>query len=954
MSSASGRAPAPSDADHVWVLTVEYAATLRWASDDVQIAGLPESAQAVEPGLDAGAVRNAIDTAGGNSSQDAATFEVYLPAGFDLARFEADGASLSGAACELARLPTTWGASGRTGVWGSRHVVLRGAVVGPSYGDVDEPVSFQVQPYDIDDRAIIPAPTYRVDADTWPTAPDDEVGRSYGMVFGQPGVIGDGYVPATPAIRVEGSQGRAANGAIACTHGSVSDGDTVTVNGTTYTARTSPSLSTEFAIGASSLDLAAALAGVVDTDGDVNATQAATTVALEAAAAGSDGNGIDLATSNASAFALSGDTLANGSDEYFTDTLQVSWGHVGATSCQVYYLANSDTGRWASFTIAIVAAADGLGQPVSTCDVSSKSQAIRTCSEFWVDWRNGPGISTEDGQALGELGGITSWMLRRSSVPVDWSRQAAGLGALRGLAVGGYFDEPMTPMDWVTDRVLGTFPVSRDDAPVGVALVRVPYDAPASAAVAHLEEGRRVTRTGPIIVTRDGRRAEVRVRWGLDGIRGTYRRVTVLSRSTSGYVSDVIEEPVGEAVVGSRRSIQVDLPDCWSEATAYAAGRWRLWTDGTPHRTVDVDVDVEAYGWLAPGDIVTYTASDVSLLRATCMVLDIERNDQPRVPVVLQVLRARNQVVDNVETAVAGDAAEVTDFVVVGGSSSLSLALRSEDGGATWSTAASPITGSFDDSRAVLWLADQRLYVVGGEIGAFATSPDGTTWTKRGIGSQDVNGLAYDTASQTMVAVAENGHIYTSVGDPTDLGSWSSTTVGSAAWQDVAWSGAVFVAVGNSGAVATSPDGITWTTRTWVAGTDVLAVCWSATLSTFVAVGKGGRVTTSPGGVTWTSQTSGTTEDLYAVDAGGGEVVCAGGTFATTGVVRASSNATAWASAGAVGAKRPQAVRYSAALGRWVIVGNDGLIATSPSPVGTWTVRTSGTSEILFDASPPQ
>ena len=57
--------------------------------------------------------------------------------------------------------------------------------------------------------------------------------------------------------------------------------------------------------------------------------------------------------------------------------------------------------------------------------------------------------------------------------------------------------------------------------------------------------------------------------------------------------------------------------------------------------------------------------------------------------------------------------------------------------------------------------------------------------------------------------------------------------------------------------ISTSPDGITWTTRTSPASTNGWAyVCWSPELSLFAAVGgNGNQVMTSPDGITWTLRT---------------------------------------------------------------------------------------------------
>jgi len=81
--------------------------------------------------------------------------------------------------------------------------------------------------------------------------------------------------------------------------------------------------------------------------------------------------------------------------------------------------------------------------------------------------------------------------------------------------------------------------------------------------------------------------------------------------------------------------------------------------------------------------------------------------------------------------------------------------------------------------------------------------------------------------------------------------------------EDVAASTNLAVAVGDFGAIYTSPDGINWT-RQSVAFTDWLrAVTWGG--GQWVAVGETGTIATSPDGSVWTKQNSGTTLDLNNV-----------------------------------------------------------------------------------------
>jgi hypothetical protein len=187
-------------------------------------------------------------------------------------------------------------------------------------------------------------------------------------------------------------------------------------------------------------------------------------------------------------------------------------------------------------------------------------------------------------------------------------------------------------------------------------------------------------------------------------------------------------------------------------------------------------------------------------------------------------------------------------FVAVGDS----VVATSPDG-VTWTARTIP-AGSYG---AVAW-SGSALLAAGGAV---ATSPDGITWTAKVMPSADpfkgavwsgsafvavsyFPGKAYRTAdgvtwssvaigaSPGLYAVATNGASLVAVGDATganvpfiatstDGSSWmvrDASAIGAGALLAVAWNGSAFVALGNGGVGATSPDGATWTNVTTVAG----------------------------------------------------------------------------------------------------------------------------------------
>jgi len=143
-----------------------------------------------------------------------------------------------------------------------------------------------------------------------------------------------------------------------------------------------------------------------------------------------------------------------------------------------------------------------------------------------------------------------------------------------------------------------------------------------------------------------------------------------------------------------------------------------------------------------------------------------------------------------------------------------------------------------------------------------------------------------------------------------DGSSWTTATMptfsnGSGqTWTDVAFSPplGLFVAIGSGGsnnnnALATSPDGITWTGRSIPQANTWRSICWAGgTINLFVAVSEDGtnRVMTSPDGTTWTVQTAASASAwksvAYSEDL---DMLCAVG---SSNVIMTSTNATSWTS----------------------------------------------------------
>lgn len=163
-----------------------------------------------------------------------------------------------------------------------------------------------------------------------------------------------------------------------------------------------------------------------------------------------------------------------------------------------------------------------------------------------------------------------------------------------------------------------------------------------------------------------------------------------------------------------------------------------------------------------------------------------------------------------------------------------------------------------------------------------------------------------------------------------DAVTWTSRTIPAGNYYGLAWDGSVFAAVGYASKAATSPDGITWTSRTIPAG-DYNDVAWSG--SVFAAVGDASKVATSSDGITWTARTI--PAGNYIAVAWNGSVFVAVG----TNVAATSPDGITW-TARTIPAGSYYGVAWNGSV--FAAVGLSSAAATSPDGT-TWTARTIAT-----------
>jgi hypothetical protein len=258
----------------------------------------------------------------------------------------------------------------------------------------------------------------------------------------------------------------------------------------------------------------------------------------------------------------------------------------------------------------------------------------------------------------------------------------------------------------------------------------------------------------------------------------------------------------------------------------------------------------------------------------------------------------------------------------------------SVDGGATW--ALDLLTASLWENYPILdvvWSPSANAFVALVMIGAnqyVYRSSDGRTWTEIAY-VPCLGGLAVSESGLLLATGSSLTGACVATSDD-DGATWTPRTPPEGGLLRKAfWLGGQFVAIGSSGAIATSSDGASWTAR--ASGVTASLRGAAASPAALVVVGDGGAIVTSTdGGVTWTPRASGTSYALRRVVWTGNEFLAVG----STGRLLRSADGTTWTTRPTPYTASPNAYDLNDLAwipdggGRLVLVGSGGLVATSP------------------------
>ena len=307
--------------------------------------------------------------------------------------------------------------------------------------------------------------------------------------------------------------------------------------------------------------------------------------------------------------------------------------------------------------------------------------------------------------------------------------------------------------------------------------------------------------------------------------------------------------------------------------------------------------------------------------------------------------------------------------------------------GITWTQRTSPQTGSSYTLTAVTYRPDVGFAAVGNTAPTtpeIVTSPDGITWTLQSssaLAAYSLNGITWGyftnadtTVTTNYVAVGGKssgtpllGTIATSpdgVSWTTQLSAESGTNTPGRLYATAFRPGVGYVALGKGGVIQTSVDGTNWISS-WsdgrVAGNDFAGAAYAPDLGYFIGVGSSGMVETAPVGSCtsckypasdWTAEFGGRPENLTGITRGNVNFAAVGIALAyapNNAIILTSPSGSSWTVRVSNTPNKLASIAYGA--GTFVAVGASGTIVTSSDEGTNWAVQTSVTGNSLNGVS---
>jgi hypothetical protein len=186
------------------------------------------------------------------------------------------------------------------------------------------------------------------------------------------------------------------------------------------------------------------------------------------------------------------------------------------------------------------------------------------------------------------------------------------------------------------------------------------------------------------------------------------------------------------------------------------------------------------------------------------------------------------------------------------------------------------------------------------------------------------------------VSQATYATLYTRLGLISDVQKATLTSVSNlpATTNSIVLGNSLFVAVGASGAISTSTDLITWTTRTSGTASNLNSITYGNGL--YLAAGVTSALINSTDGITWSALTYGVTTTIVALGFGNGKYLAS----STSGAMRTSTDTITWGAVTAnAGGVAMTSINYGNSTYVWTTASSTTAVGYSTDAV-TWTALT--------------
>ena len=541
----------------------------------------------------------------------------------DVARLVEDGHPLDGAPVEVA-------IADLVDSWDSRVILLTGVVADPVYGRIGEPVTFTADASSIDEAGTVLA--VPIDESTH-TLEIDYSAELAPVVFGAPGY----YVGA------EGGSKRY-SGSNAYTVGSAVPYDAVIAG---HQVQAATVLARDEDAGGGWIT-----ANVVNDYDDAQnpiarinlppIPSAVGTLQIQpgAVAGGATGVTIDILGVTLSGVGVPRTSGANDFNSNLATQVLIATEIAAAVNDAANDFTVSAVAAGAVVTLTADTGGEDGNQVLSPSSPVITATGMEGGADRWVfgnaisiSWRPedagayGGGLLDADGGLVETAGELLAWLLRRSTVPVDYSRAASAIEPLSWCRVSGSIEEQCTPLDWIRAHILPILPIALVSGPRGLYPLITRWEASARDAVTDLDVDRDLLELVGGVTVSGSPASELSIDYARDVAAGTYHGresltgvSSPLAWSTTTATASNVYTRASFQRHGRRSAPTLQSDIIVDRVVAQRVLAWKSAALWTRHRQVAYTGPREVLGWLQPGDVVTLSHGDLHLTDRVALV----------------------------------------------------------------------------------------------------------------------------------------------------------------------------------------------------------------------------------------------------------------------------------------------------------------------------------------------